>query len=69
VVKTKDGKPNPALAQMPAALILKHLAEALRLLAVSSLNFERRRGAIHGAVFLGPAALPRCARNDIVAAS
>jgi hypothetical protein len=56
VVKTKDGKPNPALAQMPAAMILKHPAEALRLLAVFSLNFDRRRGAIRGAVFLTGAA-------------
>jgi len=38
VVKTKDGKRNLTRAQMPAALIPKHLADALGLLAVSSLK-------------------------------
>ena len=36
VVQTRNGKPIPTLAETSVVLIPEHLAEALRLLAVSS---------------------------------
>ena len=50
-VKTRDGKPDLALAEQPAYLSFSHLADALGVLAVSSRNFHRRRGAHSAAPF------------------